>query len=77
MAALRNFSSADNLTAITDEPLELGIWNLVQRSIINTNDYKLSLNTVYKSSITNMAKMRNILVSLYATNLTNTKSALK
>jgi hypothetical protein len=67
MVALRNFHIASTLTAITNGPLDLGIWNLMR--IEYKHSYKLSIK--YSSYASNGWES----LRLYPTNLTQTGSA--
>jgi hypothetical protein len=57
MTTVRNLYLVFDIMAITNEPLELDVWNLAWSKIVivPTNS---EWNTVYKSRITNMAMVR-------------------
>jgi hypothetical protein len=63
---MQTFSLAFSLTAITSEPLVLGILHFVNRLIINTH-INCTLNVICKSVITNSndAKLWHYIIIMY------------
>jgi hypothetical protein len=61
---MKNFSSSFSFTAITNEPLELCMWNLVRRQTVNKGERCVWI-IASKSTNTNMAAMRILEVKFY------------